>query len=177
MFERIGSTISATVNGSLTVALVQAVLAGVIYVLLGVPGAVLWASVTFIAALIPVAGTFLVWAPIAVYLLLTGAYLKAIFLVAWGAVVVGSVDNLLYPHLVGDKLRLHTVPTFFSVIGGIGLFGPAGLILGPMVLAITIALIDVWWTRTEHGRSAEHAISPVATEDTKPGHVMQDRGV
>lgn len=176
MFDRVGSTIAATVNGSLTVALIQALLAGVVFAFLGVPGAVLWATVTFVTALIPVFGTFLVWAPIAAFLALTGHIGKALFLVGWGALVVGSIDNLLYPYLVGDKLRLHTVPTFFSVLGGISLFGPAGLILGPITLAIAIALIDVWWQRTEHGQAAEEAVAEKPEEPTRPGTVLQKHG-
>jgi predicted PurR-regulated permease PerM len=176
LFDRVGSTIAATVNGSLTVALVQALLAGTVYMILGVPGAVLWGAVTFITALVPVLGTFLVWAPIALYLAVTGSLAKALFLVIWGALVVGSVDNVLYPYLVGDKLRLHTVPTFFSVLGGITLFGPSGLILGPMALAITIALIDVWWQRLEHGEAAEDAIAHKSEEPAQPGSVLQERG-
>jgi predicted PurR-regulated permease PerM len=176
MFDRVASTISATVNGSLTVALVQAILAGTVYLILGVPAAVLWGSVTFLMALIPVLGTFIVWAPIAAYLALSGSIGKALFLVGWGALVVGSVDNILYPYLVGDKLRLHTVPTFFSVLGGIALFGPAGLILGPMSLAIAIALIDVWWHRTEHGQAAEKEVAENSEETVRPSAMLQDRG-
>jgi predicted PurR-regulated permease PerM len=176
LFDRVASTIAATVNGSLTVALVQAMLAGIVYVILGVPGAVLWAAVTFLAALVPVFGTFLVWAPIALFLLLTGSIIKALFLIGWSALVVGSVDNVLYPYLVGDRLRLHTVPIFFSVLGGLGLFGPAGIILGPMALAIAIALIDVWWYRTEHGHAAESAITKKPEQPERPGSALQERG-
>jgi predicted PurR-regulated permease PerM len=174
IFDRVGSTISATVNGSLTVALVQAILATTVYVILGVPAGVLWGAVTFLTALVPVLGTFMVWAPIAVYLAVTGSVGKALFLVGWGALVVGSVDNLLYPYLVGDKLRLHTVPTFFSVLGGISLFGPSGLIMGPMALAITIALVDVWWYRTAYGDAAEEAISPAPEDRAGPAQVLQE---
>ena len=176
MFNRVTNTITATVNGSLTVALVQAILAGAVYLILGVPAAVLWGAVTFLMALVPVMGTFLVWAPIALYLGLTGSVGKALFLVAWGGVVVGSVDNILYPYLVGDKLRLHTVPTFFSVLGGIALFGPAGLILGPLSLAIAIALMDVWWNRTEGGQAAEQEVA-AETQTPPPGKMLQDRAV
>jgi predicted PurR-regulated permease PerM len=174
LFARVGSTISATVNGSITVALIQAILAGSVYVLLGVPGAVLWGAATFLMALVPVLGTFLVWAPIALWLGLTGHIGKALFLAAWGGLVVASIDNILYPYLVGGKLRLHTVPTFFSVLGGISLFGPAGIILGPMVVAITIALVDVWFHRTEHGQAAEQAISETAEIKERPSEVLQD---
>ena len=175
MFERVGNAITATVNGSLTVALVQAVLAGSVYAILGVPASVLWGAVTFITALIPVLGTFLVWAPIAIFLALSGSVGKALFLAGWGGLVVGSIDNLLYPFLVGGKLRLHTVPTFFSVLGGISLFGPAGLILGPMALAVAIALLDVWFRRMEHGQAAEETLSSEPGDTRRPGTVLQER--
>ena len=175
MFARIGNTILATVNGSITVALVQSVLAGVMYTILGVPSAVLWSAATFIVALIPVFGTFMVWGPIAVYLALSGSWVKALVLIGWGLLAIGTIDNILYPYLVGDRLRLHTVPTFLAILGGIGLFGPAGLILGPLALAITIGLLEVWWSRTEEGRTAEensepdsHSASPSETMQTKP---------
>jgi predicted PurR-regulated permease PerM len=169
MFRSVQDTIVATVNGSLTVAAVQALLAGIMYSILGVPGAVLWASITFITALVPVFGTFLVWAPIAAYLAITGSFVKALVLVGWGVLAVGTIDNLLYPFLVGDKLRLHTVPTFFAIMGGIAVFGPVGLILGPLVLAIAIGLLDIWWVRTAQGQAAETAISPVAESPVPPG--------
>jgi predicted PurR-regulated permease PerM len=175
LFRRVASTILATVNGSITVAVVQATLAGLMYWSLGVPAPALWAAVTFITALVPVFGTFLVWGPIALYLLLTGSVVKALILVGWGMVAIGTIDNVLYPYLVGDRLRLHTVPTFFSILGGISLFGPAGLILGPLALAITIALIDVWWERTTHGRAAEEAVA--GEEGSQPpGAELQKSG-
>jgi predicted PurR-regulated permease PerM len=165
----------ATVNGSIIVALVQATMAGIIYLILGVPGAALWAAVTFITALVPVFGTFLVWGPIALYLALSGSAVKALVLVGWGVVAIGTIDNILYPYLVGDRLRLHTVPTFFSILGGITLFGASGLILGPLALAITIALIDVWWHRTTEGRAAEEAVVENRMEEEPPGAVLQDQ--
>jgi predicted PurR-regulated permease PerM len=155
MGSRIENTILAIVNGSLTVAFVQALLASVMYMVLGVPASVIWGCATFIAALIPMFGTFMVWGPVAVFLMLSGSWAKAIILVAWGGLAVGSIDNLLYPYLVGNRLRLHTIPTFFAILGGIKLFGPAGLILGPVSLAVTIGLLDVWRSRTTEGRMAE----------------------
>ena len=178
LFSRVASTILATVNGSITVAVVQATLAGLMYWILGVPAPALWAAATFITALIPVFGTFLVWGPIAVYLAITGSFVKAIILVAWGLVAIGTIDNILYPYLVGDRLRLHTVPTFFSILGGLSLFGPAGLILGPLALAITIALIDVWWERTKRGRAAEEAVTENDMSDKHPpGAELHDADV
>lgn len=176
LLSRISNTIRATINGSLTIALVQAVLAGVLYLVLRVPGAPLWAATTFVAALIPMVGTALIWGPISLYLVLTGAWIKAVILLSWGALAIGSIDNVLYPILVGDKLRLHTVPTFFSVFGGIAVFGPAGLILGPLVLAITIALLDIWWYRTAEGQAAEEKLTEEARAPNPPGSVLQRKG-
>jgi predicted PurR-regulated permease PerM len=161
MLGRIEDSIVATVNGSLTVAFSQAFLAGVMYTALDVPASLVWAAVTFLFALIPVFGTFMVWGPIAVFLLISGSWIKAVILIAWGVLVVASIDNVLYPYLVGDRLRLHTIPTFFAILGGIGLFGPSGLILGPVSLAVTLGLLHVWWWRTADGRTAEQAV-PVA---------------
>ena len=159
MGTRIEDTILAIVNGSLTVAFVQALLAGVMYTALGVPASVIWSCATFIVALIPMFGTFMVWGPVAVFLVLSGSWVKAVILVAWGALAVSTIDNLLYPYLVGGRLRLHTIPTFFAIVGGIELFGPAGLILGPVALAVTIGLLDVWWSRTTGGHTAEQTAS------------------
>ena len=155
MGSRIEDTILAIVNGSLTVAFVQALLASVMYMVLGVPASVIWGCATFIAALIPMFGTFMVWGPVAVFLVLSGSWVKAVILVVWGGLVVSSIDNLLYPYLVGDRLRLHTILTFFAILGGIWLFGPAGLILGPLAMAVTIGLLEVWRSRTTDGHMAE----------------------
>ena len=162
---RIENTILAIVNGSLTVAFVQALLAGVMYTVLGVPLSAIWACATFIVALIPMFGTFMVWGPVALFLVLSGSWVKAVILVAWGALAVSCVDNLLYPYLVGDRLRLHTIPTFFAILGGIQLFGPVGLILGPVALAVTIGLLDIWRSRTTGGRSAEQAAGGIDSVD------------
>ena len=98
---------------------------------------------------------FVVWAPAALFLLTQGSWGKALLLTAWGTAVVGLIDNLLYPVLVGQRLRLHTLPVFVAIVGGILLFGASGLILGPVALAVTHALFDVWRRRTAGGRAAD----------------------
>jgi predicted PurR-regulated permease PerM len=151
MGARIEGTILAIVNGSLLVASVQALLAGVMYMTLGISAPVIWGCATFIVALIPMFGTVMVWGPLALFLALSGSWVKAIILVIWGVVVVSSIDNFLYPYLVGDRLRLHTIPTLFAILGGIQLFGPAGLILGPVAVAVALGLLDIWKLRTSDG--------------------------
>jgi predicted PurR-regulated permease PerM len=74
--------------------------------------------------------------------------------------VIGLIDNLLYPVLVGNRLRLHTVPVFFAIVGGLFVFGVAGIILGPLAFAMAVALIEIWRIRTAYGRPAEEALKP-----------------
>jgi predicted PurR-regulated permease PerM len=113
----------------------------------------------FFLCMIPMAGAFLVWAPAALYLAVTGAYLQAIVLVAWGIVVIGSIDNFLSPRLVGKRARLHELLIFFAVLGGLQVFGVLGLVLGPVVVAITLALIEM-------ARQAHRPPAQTLAEDT-----------
>lgn len=99
-------------------------------------------------AVVPVLGAFIVWIPAALFLLLEGSWGKALILTLWGMIVVGGIDNLLRPMLVGNRLKLHTILAFMSVVGGLVLFGPSGLILGPVILTVTTVLLEIWRTRT-----------------------------
>lgn len=101
-----------------------------------------------VLAVLPMLGAFIVWLPAAVYVALVGSWIKAIILVGWGLAVVGTVDNILRPILVGRRLRLHTVLALLSVFGGLLVFGPAGLVLGPVVLTTTTFLLDILSERT-----------------------------
>ena len=73
--------------------------------------------------------------------------MKALILAVWGGVVVGGIDNVIYPILVGNRLKLHTIPAFMAIVGGLIVFGPSGLILGPMALTVTIVLLEIWKSR------------------------------
>ena len=95
-------------------------------------------------AVIPVLGTFIIWIPADIFLLLEGSAEKALLLALFGAIVVGGIDNLLYPMLVGNRLRMHTIIAFISIVGGLIVFDPAGLILGPVVFTITKLLLEIW---------------------------------
>ncbi len=158
LLSRMNESILATVNGSFIASVAQAFLAGTIYLILDVPGAVLWAVATFFTGLIPMFGTALVWLPISIYLALTGHPASALILLGFGIVIIATIDNIVYPYLVGSRIRMHTVPTFFAVLGGVIAFGAAGLILGPAILSGTTGILDVWWKRTKSGRSAEFEV-------------------
>jgi predicted PurR-regulated permease PerM len=176
LINRINDTILATVNGSFIVALVQSILACVMYYVLDIPGALIWGLATFFMALVPVFGTFVIWGPISIFLLISGFALKGAVLLAYGILAIGTIDNLLYPYLVGDRMRLHTVPTFFAALGGITVFGAAGLVLGPMIVAVTTALLDVWWRRTLNGKAAETAKVEKAGSDIRPAKLLGGQG-
>ncbi|MFM7028085.1 MAG: AI-2E family transporter [Chakrabartia sp.] len=144
LYGRIADTIRATLFGTVMVSMVQGVLGGAMFWLLGLPAPLLWGVVMGVVAIVPVLGTFVIWAPAVLFLLSIGQGGKALILLGWSLLVVSTVDNLLYPVLVGNRLRMHTIPTFISLVGGVLVFGPAGLILGPLVLTITLFLLDYW---------------------------------
>ena len=149
VLTRIGDTILATALGRVTIAAVQGFLAGLAFWVLGVPGFILWAFTLAACAMIPAFGSFLVWGPIALYLGLTGHWGKAALLVLWGGLIVSTIDNILYPILIGSHLRAHSATILLSVLGGIALFGPAGIVLGPVLFTITTDLLEIWRTRIQ----------------------------
>jgi predicted PurR-regulated permease PerM len=145
---RVGQTIHATVYGTLLVAVVQGLLGGLMFWWLGLPAPLLWGVVMALLAVVPVLGAFVVWIPAALWLALDGHWFKAIVLTGWGTFVVGTIDNLLYPIVVGARLHFHTLVMFMALVGGLIVFGAAGLILGPVILAVTDALIEIWRARS-----------------------------
>jgi predicted PurR-regulated permease PerM len=160
VFKRIAETIHATVYGTLIVALVQGVLGGLMFWWLDLPAPLLWGAVMAVLAIIPVFGAALIWVPAAIVLALGGSWEKALVLTAWGGIVVALIDNLLYPMLIRKDLRMHTVPVFIAIIGGLVVFGASGLVLGPLVLAITLVLLDIWRWRTADRRFYPEELQP-----------------
>lgn len=144
MFGEIFNTVHATVYGTFTVAAAQGVLGGLMFWWLGLPEPLLWGVVMGLMAVVPVLGAFVIWIPAAIFLALEGSEVKALILTVWGALVVGTIDNLLYPMLVGRRLKMHSVVAFVSIIGGMIVLGPSGLILGPVVFTITRVLLEIW---------------------------------
>jgi predicted PurR-regulated permease PerM len=147
LLERIDDTIYATFLGRFAIALVQGVLAGLAFWVLGVPGIVLWSLTLTAFAMIPAFGAFLVWGPIAIYLGLNGHWGKAALLAIWGGLIVSTIDNILYPILIGGHLRTHTAIILLTILGGIAVFGPLGIILGPVIFNIAATLLDIWHAR------------------------------
>ena len=150
LFAWIVDTNYATLCGTVLVGVVQGLLGGLMFWWLGLNAPVLWGLVMGILCILPVVGPSLVWGPAAILLVMSGHWGKAIVLTAWGSVVIGLIGNLLYPILLGQRLRLHTVAVFIAMIGGLFLFGACGFFLGPVSLAATLALIGIWKRRSYH---------------------------
>jgi predicted PurR-regulated permease PerM len=155
LLRRVDDTIHATIYGVLVVSIIQGVMGGTMFALMGIPGAVLWGAIMGLLSMVPYLGAFVVWGPVAAFLAFNGDWGKALILTSYGALAIGLIDNLLYPYLVGHRLRQHTVMAFFAILGGVNLFGAMGLVVGPVILSVTFFLFELWRQRTEHGASAE----------------------
>lgn len=138
------SVVRATVRGTLVIALVQAIIGGLAFRLLGLEPALLWSVVMFFVSLIPILGTSLIWVPAAIYLGLIGLWLKAVVLVAVGLLVIGLVDNLLRPRLVGKETRMPDYVVLLSTLGGLSVLGANGFVIGPLIAALFISAWDIF---------------------------------
>lgn len=141
---KIVQTVRAVVFGSLIVALIQAVIATIGMTIFGVPGALIWGSLIIIAAQVPMLGVGVVMIPVVTYLFLTGETGSGVGLLIWSLTAVGLVDNLLQPVLIQGKTQMHALLILISILGGLQLFGPIGLILGPTVLAALLVILQLY---------------------------------
>ena len=142
--DRFRTVARATVLANLVTALTQGAAGSVIFLSLGLPNPILWGSLTALFSLVPVVGTALIWLPWSIYLFAVGSHAKAIIFLVLEVVVVGGVDNILRPFLLGGGVKMHTLMIFFSILGGIEYFGIWGMFFGPLVFAIAIALLEFY---------------------------------
>ncbi|MGJ4883558.1 AI-2E family transporter [Bradyrhizobium sp. HKCCYLRH1065] len=149
--------IRATVKGSLLVALAQGALGGLMFWFLGINAPLLWAVVMAFLSLLPAVGAGLVWFPVALYLLATGSIWQGVALIAYGALVIGLVDNVLRPILVGQDTKMPDYVVLISTLGGIEAFGLNGFVIGPVIAAMFIAIWDIFSTSRREGAVAQDA--------------------
>ena len=143
LFGKFTTVIRATIKGSIVVAVVQGALGGLIFWFLGINAAVFWAVLMAFLSLLPAVGTALVWVPVAIYFLMTGAVWQGIVLIAYGVLVIGLVDNILRPILVGKDTKMPDYVVLLSTLGALAIFGLTGVVLGPVIAAMFIAVWDV----------------------------------
>ncbi len=144
LLERIEETIRATFLGHFVVAAIQGLAAGVMFASLGIRDAAILGVITAIVAIVPYFGAYVVWVPVAIYFAMTGHWIRMTILIAVGSLVISTLDNVLYPVLVGAKLRQHTASIFLSLLGGVWLFGISGLVLGPVIFSAAESLLEIW---------------------------------
>ena len=144
ILKRIVDMIHATIYGGVVVALVQGGLGGLGFLIVGLPTPLFWGTVMAFFSFVPIFGTALVWFPAVVILFAQGTYLKGVILLLWGTLIVSLSDNVLRPILIGGRTQVHILLLFFGILGGLRVFGFLGLIAGPLVITICLALIDIY---------------------------------
>ena len=146
------------IRGTLVIAVLQGLLVGLGFLVFGVPNPVLWGSLAAIGALIPTVGTGIVTAPAIVFLAFSGHLAEAVGLFAWAMLVVGLVDNIIGPKLIGSAAKIHPLFVLLSVLGGISLFGIAGFLLGPLIFGFLMALAEIYKVKIKEMHSRESII-------------------
>ena len=152
LLDKFTAVVRATVKGNIVIAVIQGTIGGVAFWLLGIKGALLWGVLMTFLSLLPAVGSALVWVPTAGYLLLAGSPWKALVLVVVGVLVIGLVDNLLRPQLVGKDTRLPDYVVLVSTIGGLSLFGINGFIIGPLIAALFLVVWELFRDEQEGHR-------------------------
>jgi predicted PurR-regulated permease PerM len=146
IMNRIAMAINGTVRGQVVLSALQGIVAGLGFAFFGLPNPVLWGSIVLLASFIPTIGTALVMFATVLYLVAVGQVPSAIGLALWAIVSIGLLDNVLGPKLVAHGTRLHPLAALVAVLGGIGMFGPIGILMGPIVMCILFALLDIYLT-------------------------------
>lgn len=149
LFSKFTTVIRATVKGNIVVAATQGALGGVMFWILGIQGPILWGTLMAFLSLLPAIGAGLIWAPVAIYFLLTGAVWQGVSLIVFGVLVIGLVDNILRPILVGKDTQMPDYVVLISTLGGMALFGLNGFVIGPVIAAMFIAAWDLFSETTE----------------------------
>jgi predicted PurR-regulated permease PerM len=144
LFKKFAVVIRATVKGNLVVAILQGGLGGLIFWLLGVQAPLLWAALMTILSLLPAVGSAMIWFPVAIYLLASGATSKGVILLLYGTLVISLVDNFVRPILVGKDTKMPDYLVLVSTLGGIAVFGVNGFVLGPIVAAMFLSVWDLF---------------------------------
>ncbi len=150
LIHRLITTVRSVVFGVLLIGILQGVLAGIGMTIFGVPGALIWGSVTVIASLVPFVGTALVLTPAIIYLFFTGSQTAALGLLIWSVVCVGLADNFVGPFLMKGTTNMNALLILLSILGGLQTFGPIGIIVGPTILAGFLALMELYSSGVFH---------------------------
>lgn len=142
--DRFVSVTRATIKGTLVIGAIQGIMSGVAFWIVGIPDVVFWTVIMILLSILPLIGAALVWVPAAIILAATGNVLQAILLVLFCSLIVGSVDNVLRPRLVGRDTKMHDLMILFSTLGGLIMFGPVGFIVGPILAGLFVTMWEIF---------------------------------
>ncbi len=146
LFSKFTRVVRATVKGNIVVAATQGVLGGVIFAILGIPAALLWGVLMAFLSLLPAIGAGLIWTPVAIYFLMNGMIIQSVILTLYGILVIGLVDNILRPVLVGKDTKMPDYLVLISTLGGLALFGLNGFVIGPLIAALFMSTWGLFTT-------------------------------
>jgi len=138
----------AAIYGGVAAGIAQGILGGIAFLIFGIPSPVFWGTAMAFFSFIPVFGSFLIWGTAVLFLLFSGSLLKGIGLLLYGVLVISSIDNVIKSWVIGSRTKLHILIIFFSVIGGIMFFGFVGFILGPLITALCLSLLEIYTYET-----------------------------
>ncbi|MGZ3558043.1 MAG: AI-2E family transporter, partial [Thermodesulfobacteriota bacterium] len=144
LIQRFKDMIYATIYGGILIAIIQGFLGGLFFWILGLPSPIFWGTAMSLLSFIPIGGTALIWAPAGIILLIGGAVLKGLILLALGVFVISMVDNLLRPFFISAKTKIHPLLLFFAVLGGIQAFGLIGLVAGPLIATLFLTMVEIY---------------------------------
>jgi predicted PurR-regulated permease PerM len=144
LLERLTSVTRATIKGTLVIGIIQGALAGLGFWAAGIDGSAFWGTIMAVLSIVPGIGAALVWLPAVIYLYLTGQTLTATLLLAWCVAVVGTIDNILRPMLVGKDAKMPDLLILIGTLGGLFLFGPIGFIVGPIVCGLFLTILEIY---------------------------------
>ena len=168
MLNRFTSVTRATLKGTAVIGILQGGLAGSAFAVAGIPSAVFWGTIMAVLSIIPGIGTALVWGPAVIVLAAGGNYLKAAGLGIFCALVVGSIDNLLRPILVGKDTQMHELMIFFGTLGGIFMFGVMGIIIGPIVAALFVTIWEIYGVAFKDLLPQVKNVPPIRRSEEEP---------
>ncbi|MGH7462072.1 MAG: AI-2E family transporter, partial [Longimicrobiales bacterium] len=175
LLSRFTTVIRATVKGNVAVAAAQGFLGGVAFMMLGINGVLLWGTLMAFLSLLPAIGAALVWGPVAVYFLLAGPFWKGIVLLIFGTLVIGVVDNVVRPILVGKDTKLPDWVVLISTVGGMSVFGINGFVIGPLIAALFISCWDIAVLEDRDDTTTTERPAPITDEVSRvPGQHRSD---
>ncbi len=144
LFERFIVTAHSTLKVTLIIGGIQGTLGGIVFFATDVEGALVWGLLMILASIVPAVGCSIIWAPAGIIMVLTGHIWEGVLILAFGFLVISTIDNLLRPILIGKDVELHSLLIFLSTLGGIVIFGVSGFVIGPVITSLLVALWEMY---------------------------------